>query len=48
VLYTVAIMDLTAACLAMMVLRPVLASHVATARSLHSKEMAATGAQVPA
>lgn len=48
VLYTVAAMDLTAACLAMMVLRPVLAAHVATARSLHSKEMAATGAQVPA
>lgn len=48
VLYTVAAMDLTAAFLAMMVLRPVLAAHVATARSLHSKETAATGAQVPA
>jgi OFA family oxalate/formate antiporter-like MFS transporter len=48
VLYTVAAMDLSAAFLAMMVLRPVLASHVATAKRLHSKETAAAGAQVPA
>jgi OFA family oxalate/formate antiporter-like MFS transporter len=48
VLYTVAAMDLTAAFLAIMVLRPVLASHVATSRSLFSKETAAAGTQVPA
>ncbi|MDQ0138492.1 oxalate/formate MFS antiporter [Cupriavidus necator] len=48
VLYTVAAMDLTAAFLAIMVLRPVLKSHVATARSLYSKETAAAGTQVPA
>ena len=47
-LYTVAAMDLTAAFLAIMVLRPVLKSHVATARSLFSKETAAAGTQVPA
>lgn len=48
VLYTVAAMDLTAAFLAIMVLRPVLKNHVATSRSLYSKEAAAAGTQVPA
>ncbi len=48
VLYTVAGMDLTAAFLAIMVLRPVLANHVATSRTLFSKETAAAGTQVPA
>lgn len=49
VLYTVATMDLIAAFLAFTVLRPVLASHVAKAKSLFSKETAAAaGTQVPA
>ncbi|MCZ7153731.1 hypothetical protein NK280_24365, partial [Salmonella enterica] len=49
VLYTVATMDLIAAFLALMVLRPVLAGHVATSRRLFSKEeAAAAGTQVPA
>lgn len=48
VLYTVAAMDLTAAFLAIMVLRPVLKSHVANAKTLFSKETAAAGTQVPA
>ncbi|MCA7082733.1 oxalate/formate MFS antiporter [Cupriavidus sp. DB3] len=48
VLYTVATMDLIAAFLAFMVLRPVLAGHVAASRSLFSKEAAAAGTQVPA
>ncbi|MNT32198.1 Oxalate:formate antiporter [compost metagenome] len=48
VLYTVAAMDLTAAFLAIMVLRPVLASHVATSRQQFAKEAAAAGAQVAA
>ncbi|QQE08569.1 oxalate/formate MFS antiporter [Cupriavidus sp. ISTL7] len=49
VLYTVATMDLIAAFLALMVLRPVLAGHVATSRRLFSKEEAtAAGTQVPA
>ncbi|MBF6987841.1 MULTISPECIES: oxalate/formate MFS antiporter [Cupriavidus] len=48
VLYTVAAMDLTAAFLAIMVLRPVLASHVATSRQQFAKESAAAGAQVAA
>lgn len=48
VLYTVATMDLIAAFLALMVLRPVLAGHVATSRRLFSKEAASAGTQVPA
>ncbi|MNY81389.1 hypothetical protein D3C86_2229340 [compost metagenome] len=48
VLYTVACMDLTAAFLAVVVLRPVLASHVAASKSLFAKESAAGGAPVSA
>lgn len=48
VLYTVATMDLIAAFLALMVLRPVLAGHVATSKRLFSKEAASAGTQVPA
>ncbi|MGO4281347.1 oxalate/formate MFS antiporter [Cupriavidus sp. RAF20_2] len=48
VLYTVAGMDLTAAFLAIVVLRPVLAGHVATSKSLFAKESAAGGAPVSA
>ncbi|TXI82171.1 MULTISPECIES: oxalate/formate MFS antiporter [unclassified Cupriavidus] len=48
VLYTVAAMDLTAAFLAFMVLRPVLASHVAQSKSLFAKETAATAAHASA
>lgn len=48
VLYTVATMDLIAACLAFLVLRPVLANHVAASKRLFSKETAAAGTQVPA
>jgi OFA family oxalate/formate antiporter-like MFS transporter len=44
VLYTVAAMDLTAAFLAMVVLRPVLARHVAASRSLFAKENEALAA----
>uniref|UniRef100_UPI003F49AED2 hypothetical protein n=1 Tax=Cupriavidus necator TaxID=106590 RepID=UPI003F49AED2 len=48
VLPTVAGMDLTRAFLAIMVLRPVVANHVATSSNLISKETAAAGTQVPA
>lgn len=40
VLFAVALMDLTAACLAVVLLRPVLARHVAHSRRLHAKESA--------
>ncbi|HEX2604490.1 MAG TPA: oxalate/formate MFS antiporter [Oxalicibacterium sp.] len=50
VLYTVACMDLTAAFLAIMVLRPTLAKHVKTSADLMQKENAAKGnaAAIPA
>jgi len=49
VLYTVAIMDLTAALLAITVLRPVLRNHVAYSKSLYAKESAvAQGGALPA
>jgi OFA family oxalate/formate antiporter-like MFS transporter len=50
VLYTVACMDLTAAFLAIMVLRPTLAKHVKTSAELMQKENAAKGnaAAIPA
>jgi OFA family oxalate/formate antiporter-like MFS transporter len=44
VLYTVALMDLTAAFLAIMMLRPVLAKHVSFSRSLMMRENAAAAA----
>ena len=43
VLYTVACMDLTAAFLAIVVLRPTLAKHVAHSKGLMDKEKAALG-----
>ncbi|GGC12983.1 oxalate/formate MFS antiporter [Oxalicibacterium flavum] len=45
VLYTVACMDLTAAILAVVALRPILAKHVAYSADLLQKERAAAGAQ---
>jgi len=48
VLYTVAAMDLTAALLAMVVLRPVLAKHVAVSKDLYEKESAIGHGAVPA
>jgi OFA family oxalate/formate antiporter-like MFS transporter len=48
VLYTVAAMDLTAALLAIVLLRPVLATHVAYSRNLFAKENAGAGGAVPA
>jgi len=48
VLYTVAAMDLTAAFLAIMVLRPVLAKHVAYSKNLYAKENEGIGGALPA
>ena len=48
VLYTVAAMDLTAAFLAIVVLRPVLAKHVAYSRDLFAKETVIAQGAVPA
>jgi len=48
VLYTVAAMDLTAAFLAIMVLRPVLATHVTYSKNLYAKENEGLGGAVPA
>lgn len=48
VLYTVAAMDLTAALLAIVVLRPVLAKHVAYSRNLFAQESGSPGGAVPA
>lgn len=48
VLYTVAAMDLTAALLAIMILRPVLATHVAYSRNLFAKENGGAGGAIPA
>jgi len=48
VLYTVACMDLTAAFLAIMVLRPTLAKHVKASADLMQRENAAKGAAIPA
>jgi MFS family permease len=47
VLYTVACMDLTAAFLAIVVLRPVLARHIAVSRGLMDKERAAMAGGMP-
>ncbi|MGJ9416435.1 oxalate/formate MFS antiporter [Massilia sp. CMS3.1] len=48
VLYTVAAMDLTAALLAIVVLRPVLAKHVAYSKDLFAKEKTVTQGALPA
>ncbi len=48
VLYTVATMDLIAATLAVLVLRPVLKNHVAYSKSLFAKESAVTQGALPA
>lgn len=48
VLYTVAAMDLTAAFLAIVLLRPVLATHVAYSRNLFARENAVPGSALPA
>ncbi len=48
VLYTVAAMDLTAALLAIVILRPVLATHVAYSRNLYAQENSGPGGAIPA
>lgn len=48
VLFAVALMDLTAACLALVLLRPVLAKHVARSRRMFAKESAVRNSAAPA